>query len=155
MPKHAERRHLAYRPDQVYDLVADVGRYPEFLPWVIGARVASRNDREMVADLVIGFKMFRERFTSRVALDRPHHIHVDYVSGPLKFLHNDWKFLSNPDGTTTVEFRVDFQFKSRMFEAVVGALFTEAVHRMVSAFEKRAAAIYGSADTGGALPTVG
>ncbi|RMF11771.1 MAG: type II toxin-antitoxin system RatA family toxin [Alphaproteobacteria bacterium] len=143
MPHHAERRHLPYAPEQVFDLVADVGRYPEFLPWLITARVYARRADGFDADLVVGFRMFRERFTSRVHLDRPRRIFVEYVKGPLSHLHNEWRFEPAEDGGTIVDFTVDFAFRSTLFERLVGALFTEAVHRMVSAFEKRAQEIYG------------
>jgi coenzyme Q-binding protein COQ10 len=143
MPKHFDSKRLPYRVEQLFDLVADVGSYPQFVPWIVGARVTSRSDTLLVADLIVGFKMFRERFTSKVKLDRPHVIHVDYVSGPLKYLHNEWRFEDHGDGSTTLHFEVDFEFRSRMFETLVGALFGEAVRRMVSAFEARAAALYG------------
>lgn len=142
MPRHVESKILPYAPEQMFDLVADVEKYPLFLPWLIGARVRSNTGTEMVADLIIGFKIFRERITSKVYLQRPDHIHVDYVSGPLKYLRNEWKFCEE-NGGCRVDFMVDFQFQSRMFETLVGALFTEAVRRMVAAFEKRAGELYG------------
>lgn len=143
MPRHQDSRLLPYSPAQMFDLVADVARYPEFLPWVIGARIQSRSEAEMVAELIVGFKMVRERFTSRVHLERPGHIAVDYITGPLKHLSNDWRF--SPDGTgTRIDFTVDFAFRSRLFESLVGGVFTEAVRRMVQAFEKRALALYGA-----------
>lgn len=143
MPRHEERRSLPYSCEQMFDLVADVGRYPEFLPWVIGARITSRSPTLMLADLVVGFKMFRERFTSRVTLERATFIHVEYVNGPLKFLHNEWRFVPLPNNGCEIDFLVDFEFKNRLFESLVGALFHEAVRRMVGAFEKQAAILYG------------
>lgn len=142
MPRHADQRILPYSPEQMFDLVADVGSYPEFLPWVVGARVRSQSETLLVADLIVGFKMFRETFTSRVTLERPHHVHVDYVNGPLKHLHNDWRFAPHGDSGTVVDFNVDFAFKNRLLEAMVGAVFSEALSRMVAAFETRAAALY-------------
>jgi coenzyme Q-binding protein COQ10 len=141
MPRHAETKILPYTPEQMFDLVADVAKYPQFLPWMIGARIRSRTETDMVADLIIGFRIFRESFTSKVTFARPERIHVDYVSGPLKYLKNEWAFVA-VDGGCRVDFQVDFQFQSRMFETLVGALFTEAVRRMVAAFEKRAAELY-------------
>lgn len=88
MPTHAEKKVLAYTPEQLFDMVADVRRYPEFLPWCVGARVISRTETELVADLTIGFKMFRETFRSHVALERPHHVHVRYLTGPFRYLNN-------------------------------------------------------------------
>ncbi len=142
MPKHAERRTLPYTADELYTLVADVARYPEFLPWCVGARILKRTDSEILADLMIGFKMFRETFTSRVTLS-PNLIEVEYIKGPLKHLTNRWEFIPEPNGHCTIDFVVDFEFKNQLFEKLVGALFTEAVHRMVLAFEKRAAVVYG------------
>ena len=143
MPRHQETRHLGYTPEQLFDLVADVGRYQQFLPWVIGTRIRSASDSLLVADVIVGFKMLRETFSSRVTLERPGHIHVDYVEGPLKFLRNDWTF--KPDGQgTLVDFRVDFEFRNRVFESLAGAVFGEALRRMVGAFEKRAAELYGA-----------
>lgn len=144
MPRHADQRILPYSPEQMFDLVADVGAYPQFLPWVVGARVRSTSPTLLVADLVVGFKVFRETFTSRVTLARPHHVHVDYINGPLKHLHNDWRFTPDGQGGTRVDFHVDFAFKNRLLEAMVGTVFSEALSRMVAAFEARAAELYAS-----------
>jgi coenzyme Q-binding protein COQ10 len=143
MPRHSETRHLPYTPEQLFDLVADVARYDEFLPWVVAVRVRSSSETETVADLVVGFNAFKERFTSRVRKERPSRICVDYVEGPLKFLHNEWKFERAADGGTNVGFSVDFAFKSRLFETLAGSMFDRALRRMTSAFEQRAAALYG------------
>ena len=133
MPRHSETRHLPYTPEQLFDLVADVARYDEFLPWVVAVRVRSSS----------GFNAFKERFTSRVMKDRPGRICVDYVEGPLKYLHNEWGFERASDGGTNVHFSVDFAFKSRLFETLAGAMFDRALRRMIGAFEQRAAALYG------------
>lgn len=143
MPRHSETRRLPYSPAQMFDLVADIGRYPEFLPWVVATRVISRDDAMLVAEMVIGFSMFRERFTSRVTLDRPKLLHVDYVSGPLKRLTNDWMFRPAPGGGCDVDFVVDFEFRSRTLERIAGAVFSEAFRRMVASFEARALKLYG------------
>jgi coenzyme Q-binding protein COQ10 len=143
MPRHSESRYLPYTPDQLFDLVADVPRYDEFLPWVVAVRVRSSSETEMVADLVVGFNAFKERFTSRITKQRPHHIAVDYVEGPLKYLHNEWRFERAEDGGTNLHFSVDFAFKSRIFEALAGQMFDRALRRMTGAFEARAAALYG------------
>jgi coenzyme Q-binding protein COQ10 len=144
MPKHAETRHLPWSVDQVFDLVADISRYPEFLPWIQALRILRRDGDTITADMVVGFKMVRERFTSKVILDRPRNIRVEYVAGPLKYLRNDWGFRAAPDGGCLVDFSVDFEFRNRMFERLAGMFFHEAFRRMVSAFEARAATIYGS-----------
>jgi coenzyme Q-binding protein COQ10 len=143
MPRHSETKHLPYTPDQLFDLVADVARYDEFLPWVVAVRIRSSSEEETVADLVVGFNAFKERFTSRVHKERPGRICVDYVEGPLKYLHNEWKFERAEDGGTNVQFSVDFAFKSRIFEALAGQMFDRALRRMTGAFEARAAALYG------------
>ncbi len=149
MPTHAEKRLLRYTPEQLFDLVADVRRYPEFLPWCVGARVISRNENELVADLTIGFKLFRETFRSHVTLERPHHVHVRYLNGPFRYLNNHWRFNAVPGGTE-VDFFVDFEFHSRLLQAVIGTVFNEAVRLMVRAFERRAMQMYGRPGAAGA-----
>jgi coenzyme Q-binding protein COQ10 len=146
MPRHSEQRFLPYTSDQLFDLVADVKRYDEFLPWVTAVRVRSSSETEMVADLIVGFGAFRERFTSRVAKERPDRISVDYVEGPLKFLHNEWRF-EPVEGGTNLGFTVDFAFKNRIFEAVAGQVFDRALRKMTNAFEERANALYGSSSS--------
>ncbi len=143
MPRHSETRHLPYSPEQLFDLVADVGSYDEFLPWVVAVRIRSSSEKETVADLIVGFSAFKERFTSRVVKQRPDRICVDYVEGPLKFLHNEWNFDRADDGGTNLHFSVDFAFRSRVFEALAGQMFDRALRRMIDAFERRAAALYG------------
>jgi coenzyme Q-binding protein COQ10 len=142
MPTHAERRLIAYTPEQLYDLVTDVERYPEFLPWCVGSRVRSRTQTELVADLTIGFGPFRESFTSRVALDRPSSAHVRYERGPFRYLNNRWTFTPHPQGCQ-VDFFVEFEFRSRLLQAAIGAVFNEAVRLMVRAFLRRARDVYG------------
>jgi coenzyme Q-binding protein COQ10 len=142
MPTHAESRVVAYRPEQLFDLVADVGRYPQFLPWCGAARVKSRSETELVADLTIAFGPFREGFTSHVALERPERVRVRYLNGPFRYLNNQWTFSADPRGCR-VEFFVDFEFRSRLLQAAIGVVFNEAVRRMVNAFLKRARDIYG------------
>ena len=143
MPRHSETRHLPYTPDQLFDLVADIARYDEFLPWVVAVRIRSSSETETVADLVVGFNAFKERFTSRVQKERARRICVDYIEGPLKYLHNEWRFEPADDGGTNVHFSVDFAFKSRIFETLAGQMFDRALRRMIGAFETRAAALYG------------
>lgn len=142
MPTHAEHKVLPYSPEQMFDLVADVGKYPTFLPWCAGARVKSHIDKQLVADLTIGFGPFRESFTSRVELDRPGQIQVQYENGPFRYLNNQWTFEPNPKGCN-VKFFVDFEFKSRMLQAAIGTVFNQAVRLMVNAFLKRAREVYG------------
>lgn len=143
MPKHSETRRMPYTAEQMFDLVADVRRYPEFLPWVSAMRVRKDGPEETLADMIVGFKGLRETFTSRVAKVRPSEIHVDYIEGPLKYLRNDWRFRPDGDGCL-VDFAVDFQFKNRVFEMLAGQVFGMALRRMIGAFEDRAKALYGS-----------
>lgn len=143
MPTHAERKVLPYSPEQMFDLVADVGKYPTFLPWCAGARVKSQTDTELVADLKIGFGPFREGFTSQVTLERPEKIVVKYENGPFRYLNNQWTFKAHPKGCE-VSFFVDFEFKSRLLQSAIGVVFNEAVRRMVNAFLKRARDVYGT-----------
>jgi coenzyme Q-binding protein COQ10 len=147
MPRHSETRYLPYTPEQLFEMVADVASYDEFLPWVVAVRVRSSSAQETVADLVVGFNAFKERFTSRVMKERPTRICVDYVEGPLKYLHNEWTFKRAADGGTNLGFSVDFAFKSRLFESLAGAMFDRALRRMTSAFEQRAAALYGTSQS--------
>ena len=142
MPRFSEQKLMAYRDEQLFDLVADVGRYPEFLPWCVGATVRSSTETELVADLTIGFGPFRESFTSRVALQRPGLIRVRYENGPFRYLTNQWRFIPDPRGCR-VDFFVDFEFRSRILQAAIGVVFNEAVRRMVNAFLKRARDVYG------------
>lgn len=145
MPTHAEQRLLPYQPQQLFDLVADVERYPEFLPWCKAARVRQREseERQIVADLVVGFKMVRERFTSRVDLEPEERvIRVQYVDGPFRYLNNTWQFIEHDDGCM-IDFYVDFEFRSRVLQKMLQPLFNEAVRRMVAAFEGRAKELYG------------
>ena len=144
MPKHAETRRLPYTPEQMFDLVADVRRYPEFLPWVTAMRVRQDDESVTVADMIVGFKGLRETFTSKVGKQRPETIHVEYVDGPLKYLRNDWRFCPDGEGGCLVDFSVDFAFKNRMFEMLAGQVFGAALRRMIGAFEERAAALYGN-----------
>ncbi|HST37712.1 MAG TPA: type II toxin-antitoxin system RatA family toxin [Allosphingosinicella sp.] len=147
MPRHTETRVLPYTPDQLFDLVADVGRYQEFLPWVAATRIRANGETEMLADLVVGFGALKETFSSRVRKSRPAELKIDYLEGPLKYLHNSWKFRAAPGGTE-VDFCVDFAFKNRIFEALAGQMFDRALRKMIGAFETRAAVLYGEGGSG-------
>ena len=146
---------MPYTQKQLFDLVAGVERYPEFLPWCRAARVRRREGDTVVADLVIGWKMIRERFTSHVVLSRPTRIDVSYHEGPFKYLNNHWIFEPQPDQSCVIDFYVDFEFHSKMLQKLIGVLFNEAVRRMVHAFEGRAQQLYGTrarASSRGAQP---
>ena len=148
MPRHSETRNLPYSPEQLFDLVADVRRYREFLPWVAAVRVRSDSPELMVADLVVGFGALKETFTSRVTKRRPHELKVDYLEGPLKYLHNSWAFRPDGKGGTDIDFCVDFAFKSRLFETIAGQMFDRALRKMIGAFETRAHQLYGAGAAG-------
>ena len=128
----------------MFDLVLDVQSYPEFLPWCISTRILSREGNELQADMVIGYKVFREGFTSRVILTEPERIDVTYSRGPFKYLNNHWIFLPEPDGTCTVDFHVEFEFRSILMQKMIGLVFNEAVKKMVHSFEERANSVYSS-----------
>lgn len=147
MPRHTETRALPYAPAQMFDLVADVRRYPDFLPWVIALRVRDDSPTATIADMIVGFKGLRESFTSKVEKERPHRIRVEYVDGPLKYLRNDWRFEADGQGGCRVVFCVDFQFKNRLFERLAGQVFDAALRRMIGAFEARAHTLYGAASS--------
>jgi coenzyme Q-binding protein COQ10 len=151
MPTHAETRIVPYSADEMFALIADVGRYPEFLPWCAAARVrGSRplpdgNGEVIEADLVVSFKVYRERFGSRVTL-RPadRRIDVEYLDGPFRYLKNHWSFEPRGSEESEVDFFVDFEFRSTILQKLIGLVFHEAMQRIVRAFERRAAALYGS-----------
>ncbi|NSX55229.1 type II toxin-antitoxin system RatA family toxin [Parasulfitobacter algicola] len=148
MATHTETKHLPYTARQMYDLVADVGSYPEFLPWTAAARIRSTDDQGdttlMLADLVISFKVFRERFGSKVTLWKDFsRIDTAYIDGPFRYLESRWDF-RDADGGCEVTFFVDFEFKNRILQGAAGMFFNEAMQRIVRAFERRAAQLYSS-----------
>ncbi len=147
MPHHHERRSLPHSAAQMYDLVVDVKRYSEFLPWVNAIRVRKDNETEMLADMIVGFKSLRETFSSRVLKVPKSSIVVDYLDGPMKHLHNQWRFEDVPRGGSIVDFTVDFSFRNRVFEALAGQFFDSALRKMTSAFVERADELYGSSSS--------
>lgn len=149
MPTHHEIKALPYSAQQMYDLVADVGSYPKFLPWNSAARIRSRTPiagggEVMEADLVISFKVFRERFASRVTLwPEAKKIDTEYLDGPFRYMKSTWAFRDLPQGGSEVEFFVDFEFRNAILQGIIGLVFNDAMQRVVRAFERRAAALYG------------
>ena len=146
MPTHTEKRIMPYTAKQMYDLVADVETYPDFLPWCAATRIrkVTKDSHKTIieADLIIAFKVFRERFGSRVTLkDDKFSIDVEYLDGPFKYLNNHWIF-RDVDGGCEADFFVDFEFKSRVLQALIGVVFNEAMQRIVKAFEMRANDLY-------------
>jgi len=142
MPAHHETRFLPYSQTQLFDLVADIEHYPEFLPWCRAARITERRADGVTADLIIGYKMFQERFTSIVTLDRPHAIGVKYQSGALSRLTNQWQF-KPAKGGCELSFQVDFDFRSPILRVAMEMFFDKALKCMAEAFETRARALYG------------
>ena len=140
--KHEERRIIKHTPNNLYNLVADVKKYPEFLPWCLGARVKNTSLKSFEADLIIGFKIYKEIYSSKITLDKKKKkIIVDYKDGPFEYLQNYWLFKENPVGCE-IEFMVDFKFKSIFLQTLMETFFNEAVKRMVKAFENRANELY-------------
>jgi len=143
MPTHAEKRYLPYPPTDLYDLVADIEKYPEFLPWCMALRVRNRDGNVLSSDMVIGFKMFRESFTTRVTLNPSHRIDVEYLNGPFRYLNNHWIFEDGENGGCVIDFYVDFEFRSILLQKAIGVVFNEAVTKMINAFEVRADNVLG------------
>ena len=149
MPKYNEKKILYFTPKQLFDLVSDVDSYHEFLPWCLASRVTKREKNILIGDLIVGFKLYREKFSSKVVLFEPNKINVDYIKGPFKHLNNTWEFKSLNNGQhTEVSFFIDFQFKSKLLETLIGTLFHDAVKKMIFAFEKRAEEIYSIGNQG-------
>jgi coenzyme Q-binding protein COQ10 len=147
MPTHAEKRYLPFAPEDLYELVADVEKYPEFLPWCMALRMRKKHGNTLTADMVIGFKMFRESFSTRVTLEPRHRIDVEYLNGPFRYLNNHWIFKPGRDGGCEIDFYVDFEFRSLLLQKAIGMVFNEAVSKMINAFEARAIKKLGRSDT--------
>jgi coenzyme Q-binding protein COQ10 len=151
VPVINQQRRMAWSAEQMFDLVADVKRYPEFLPWVVATRIQSDSEHEMIADMMVGFRALREKFSSRVSKEHPvggpGRIAVEYLDGPLKHLSNTWDFTPQADGGCVIDFRVDFTFRNAIFEALAGQYLDRAFRKMVAAFETRAEKLYGSSSS--------
>lgn len=150
MLTHIEQKVLPYTPEQMFDLVAAVDQYKDFAPWCVASRITKReSDTVFYADLIVGYKMFRERFSSKVVLERPSQerpgsIYIEYLRGPLKHLTNQWRFIREPDGSCLIDFSVEFEFKNMALQSLANLFFQEVIKRMVDAFEERACEIYGA-----------
>jgi coenzyme Q-binding protein COQ10 len=142
-----EVRRLPWSAAQMFDLVADVGRYGEFLPWVVATRVRSNSETEMVADMLVGFSALREKFTSRVEKRRPEEIVVHYVDGPLRDLDNRWTFRDVGPQECEIEFEVSFTFRNALFQKLANQYLDKAFRKMVAAFEQRASQVYGNSSS--------
>jgi coenzyme Q-binding protein COQ10 len=143
MPSHRESILVPYSREQLFALVADVEKYPQFLPWCRAARIHERGEGFMVAELLIAFKGIRESYTSRVELHSPEAVNVTMVKGPFDHLTNHWRFTDVEGGQTRIDFDLDFRFSSRLLETLIGALFSRATEKMVGAFKARAEQLYG------------
>ncbi len=144
MLSHFEQKHLPYSAEQMFDLVAGVDKYHEFAPWCVASRINKREgDTIFYADLVIGYKLFREKFSSKVILDKPKELSIEYQKGPLKNLTNHWKFIEAENGSCVIEFSVEFEFKNVALQGLANMFFNEVVKRMIGAFETRAREVYG------------
>ena len=143
MPIHQDKIIAPYAASKIFDLVLDVQEYPKFLPWCKSARIIERGDGYVIADLTIGYKMMTATYRSKVKFT-PSRIDIEYVEGPFKKLHNHWQFKPLSDDSCEVEFFIDFEFKSSVFQHMIELLFSEAVKVMVGAFEKRAKVVYGA-----------
>ena len=146
MTSHAETKYLPYTAKEMFELVADISSYPEFLPWCAAARVRKEVQKgevkQVEADLVISFKVFREKFGSRVLLDASNYIiETDYIDGPFRYMHSVWSFENCKEGCE-VKFDVNFEFKNAMLQSIIGLVFNDAMHRIVRAFERRASDLY-------------
>lgn len=144
MLSHVEQKILPYTREQMFDLVAAVDKYHEFLPWCVASRINKREgDGVFYADLIVGYKFFREKFSSKVILDKSNEITIEYQQGPLKNLTNHWKFSDGENGSCVIDFSVEFEFKNVALQTLANMFFNEVVKRMTDAFEKRAHEIYG------------
>ncbi|MDX1975714.1 MAG: type II toxin-antitoxin system RatA family toxin [Rickettsiales bacterium] len=148
MPSHTEQQLSPYSPEQIFDLVMDIERYPQFLPWCRAARITEQGEGYLLAELIISFKHFSESYVSRVSFTRPTapaqtgHVLVEMVRGPFEHLTNRWEFTPTADGGTQIAFFIDFRFRSRLLEKLIGGLFSKATDKMALAFKERADALY-------------
>ncbi len=142
MPTYSEKKTVPFTVEQMFDLAADVEAYPQFLPWCVATRIKKREGDTIHADMVIGFQIFREKFSTQAVLNRPNKIDVTYHNGPFKYLESHWKFNEIEQGNCEIDFHIDFEFRSPMLQKLIGRVFGEAVHRMVASFEKRAKQLY-------------
>ena len=142
MIAYEEIKIVSHSPKNMFDLVADVSKYPEFLPWCLASRIRKNDGKVMIADLLVGFQLLREKFTSRVNLnEKKFLINVEYEDGPFKYLNNNWQFFSHTEGCE-IHFQVNFEFRNIIFQTMMEKLFSNAVRKMVYAFEERAEKIY-------------
>lgn len=143
MPRHSEKRTLPFAPEILYAIVADVERYPEFLPWILNADILKQTEQGFLADLTVGYKFFQETYRSEVILTPHERVEIKYIKGPFKHLENHWIFSPVTSNSVDVNFFIDFEFQSSLFQGMIQTVFTEAVSKMITAFEERARALSG------------
>ena len=144
MTTYTLRRHLEYAAPQLFDLVADVEQYPEFLPWVIEAHIRCRKDHTIITDMIVGVGPFRKRFSTIAVLDRPHRIDITSRDSMFDRFEQRWTFEPAAEGATNVEYHVVFEFRSRVLQALMGASFADQATATMSAFRRRAHRLYGA-----------
>ena len=149
MKKHREKKIVRYSAEQIFDLVTDVEKYPEFIPWCESLSITRQWEEDgvdyMDASMTVSFKIHRETVHTRVTMKRdPLEVVVDYLDGPFKHLHNVWKFADRPRGGSEIDFYIEFEIRSRILQTAMNVVFGEAVRRMVGAFDDRAHQVYGS-----------
>ena len=144
MTKFTDSKMLPYSAEQMFNLVTDVARYPEFLPWVTSASVHDKVEDHMLAELQIGYKFFRESYTSEITMERPGRVEVRAIKGPFSKLENIWTFTPMDDNYIRVDFFIDFEFDSPILSSMMSGVFEDAARQMIKAFEQRAAELYGS-----------
>lgn len=138
MTHHAEERSLPYSAEFIFDIIADVENYPNFLPWVLDAKIVNTTDHGFIADLTIGYQFYKDTYRSEVILTPHERIVVRYIKGPFNYLHNRWVFIPTSPNSVDVNFFIDFEFKSSFFQGLIQTVFTHAVSKMITSFEDRA-----------------
>jgi coenzyme Q-binding protein COQ10 len=141
--RHIERHHSRYTPEQLFDLVADVERYPEFLPWMVAASISGRKDKTIYVDMTMGTSLIHKRFTATAFLDRPHRMEIDSHDPLFERFYHTWTFEPAAEGGTNVEYRVDFKFTSRILQALIEVSFAERTRAMMKAYMRWAQRLYG------------
>ena len=144
MPTHSESRIVPYSSEQLFNLVIDIKKYQEFLPWCLGTRIYNASGNDLDADIIVGYKVFREKFSSHVHFTRFREIKIDYLKGPMRHLHTRWVFKNLKQGRCRIDFHINFSLKTRIFESLVDQFFHLALVKMINAFELRASEIYGA-----------
>lgn len=143
MSSHQEYKYLPYTAQQLFDLVADVEKYPEFLPWCLACKITKQTTDFIEANMVVGFKMIKERFTTRVYLKREEYIiDIEYLNGPFEYLENRWRFIPEEGEACNLDFSIRYHFRSTVLQTLSAIFFTEAMRKLTNAFEKRAYQLY-------------